>query len=144
MGSICSGLMYPGVPTNPPARVTNVPRCDCSEIALASPKSIMRGTGLPSTSTTRMFVGFRVAMNNCFLMRVLHAFTYFCENKQALARRETLLVAVFGDGQALHILHGKVRLAFGRGTGVENLGDGGVIHHGKRLPLQIEAYQCGL
>ena len=88
--------------------------------------------------------GFQVAMNNCFLMRVLHAFTYFCENKQALARRETLLVAVFGDGQALHILHGKVRLAFGRGTGVENLGDGGVIHHGKRLPLQIEAYQCGL
>ncbi len=82
-------------------------------------------------------------MDDCFLMRVLHAFTYFCENKQALAGRKALLVTIFGDRQARHILHGEVRLAFGRGTGVENLGDGRVIHHGQRLPLQIEAYQCG-
>jgi hypothetical protein len=32
---------------------------DRGVVALASPKSMMRGTGLPSTSTTRMFAGFR-------------------------------------------------------------------------------------
>ena len=77
-------------------------------------------------------------------MRVLHAFTYFCEKKQAFARREALLVAILRDGQAHHILHGEIWLTFSSGTGVENLGDGWVVHHGKRLPLQIEAYQCGL
>ena len=37
-------------------RVSAVTRC---EVALAKPKSMIRGTGLPSTSPTRMFVGFR-------------------------------------------------------------------------------------
>jgi hypothetical protein len=57
---------------------------------------------------------FQVAMDNRFLMRVLHSFTYHCENKQALIGREAFLVAIFGDRQAHDILHGEVRLAFGR------------------------------
>jgi hypothetical protein len=56
---------------------------------------------------------FQVAMDNRFLMRVLHSFTYHCENKQALGGREAFRVAIFGDRQAHHILHGEVRLAFG-------------------------------
>jgi hypothetical protein len=60
VGSACSGLMYPGVPTTTPARVNSVCSAPGSgEIAFAMPKSMIRACGLPSTSDTRTFEGFK-------------------------------------------------------------------------------------
>ena len=56
----CSGAMYSGVPATPPKAVNRL--CSVSRrplVALARPKSITLGTGLPSWLSTRMFVGFR-------------------------------------------------------------------------------------
>src|SRR6266404_5755424 len=57
LNSACSGLMYSGVPIITPCAVYIV--CSVSGwcIALARPKSITFGTGLPSYKHTRMFDG---------------------------------------------------------------------------------------
>jgi hypothetical protein len=55
----CSGDMYSGVPISAPVCVKSVCCVNDWFVALAMPKSITFGTGFPSTSVTRMFVGFR-------------------------------------------------------------------------------------
>ncbi len=50
-----------------------------------------------------------------------------------------LLVAVVGDRHARDQLHDEVRSAGLGGTGVEDLGDVGVVHQGQGLPLGLEA-----
>jgi hypothetical protein len=52
-----------------------------------------------------------------------------------------LAATVLGDAQARHILHNQIRLTFGGGTSVKNLGDGRVIHDCQGLPFQIESQQ---
>ena len=87
-------------------------------------------------------------MNDPFLMRVLHGLADGDEELQTLPRRQVLLVAVAGDRHPLDQLHHEVGsartaardVAPGR-TGVEHLGDIGVIHQGQRLPLGLEAGQ---
>ena len=62
LGLACSGLMYPGVPTRPPAWVNAFIVTSSSpavSIALAIPKSMILGPGFPSTSVIRMFEGLR-------------------------------------------------------------------------------------
>ena len=46
--SACSGLMYSGVPTTAPRPVNSVCSVSGWPVALATPKSITLGTGLPS------------------------------------------------------------------------------------------------
>ena len=55
--SACSGLMYSGVPTTVPNCVNNVFSVSRWSIALATPKSITLGTGLPSWTVTSTFEG---------------------------------------------------------------------------------------
>ena len=57
--SACSGLMYSNVPMTVPTRVYIVWSVSRCEVAFATPKSMMRGIGLPFTSLTRMFEGLR-------------------------------------------------------------------------------------
>ena len=53
----CSGLMYVGVPIICPYSVKSVFSVSRWLSALATPKSITTGVGLPSTSDTRIFEG---------------------------------------------------------------------------------------
>ena len=56
-----------------------------------------------------------------------------------LAHGELVLVAVGSDGDAGDVLHGEVGTAFGRRPGVEDLGDGRVVHQRQGLALGFEA-----
>src|SRR5579863_4406636 len=82
-------------------------------------------------------------MNDGLLMGMLHSLADLDEQCQALACGQPLLVAVGGNGQAGNVLHDEVGLAFGSGVGVEDLGDGRVIHDGQRLPLEVETLESG-
>ena len=55
--SACSGLMYSSVPTTAPKPVTSVCSVSCCPVALATPKSITLGTGLPSYRATSTLDG---------------------------------------------------------------------------------------
>ena len=46
--SACSGLMYSSVPTTAPNSVYSVSSVNRGPVALATPKSMILGTGLPS------------------------------------------------------------------------------------------------
>ena len=61
------------------------------------------------------------------------------EELQPLARRELVLVAVVGDGDAADQFHHEVGPAALGGAGVEHAGDVGMVHQGQRLPLGLEA-----
>ena len=78
-------------------------------------------------------------MDDGFLMRVLYPLANSQKELQALPDGEALDVAVFRDRHAGHMLHDEIGLAIGRRSGVEDLGDGGMIHHGERLPFGAEA-----
>jgi len=85
-----------------------------------------------------MFDGFRVAVDDPLLVRVLHGAADQHEQLQPIPNREPLAVAVLGDGHAVHQLHDEVGPARSRDTAIEDLGDVGVIHHRERLPLRLE------
>ena len=55
----CSGDMYSSVPTTAPNWVDIDSSVSLPAVALATPKSITFGTGLPSIIVTRMFAGLR-------------------------------------------------------------------------------------
>ena len=78
-------------------------------------------------------------MNDGFLVGMLHSFAHPEKEFEALAQRETVPVGIDGDGQAGDVFHDEVRLPLRCGAGVENLGDGGMIHHGQSLSLGLEA-----
>jgi len=91
----CSGAMYSGEPATVPSRVNSVRSVNCSPpIALARPKSITLGTGLPSWLSTRMLLGLRVAMDDALLVRVLHGGTDLDEQPEPGGNRHLVLVAV--------------------------------------------------
>ena len=64
--------------------------------------------------------GFQIAMNDGFLMGMLHAFTDADEESKAFRNAEFLSIAVLGDGSALDILHDEVGLTIWCGAGIEN------------------------
>ena len=49
--------MYSGVPTSWAKPVNSVLSVSCCPVALATPKSMILGTGTPSWSVTKTFVG---------------------------------------------------------------------------------------
>src|SRR5215470_20445852 len=77
----------------------------------------------------------QVAMHDGFLMCVLYSFTHLNEKVEPLANRELLLIAVFRDRQARHVLHGKVRLAIRSSPRVEYLRYRRMTHASQRLAL---------
>jgi hypothetical protein len=86
---------------------------------------------------------FQISVDDGLLMRVLHPFASLNKEIESLADLELLLVAIFGNRQPGYVLHHKVGLALWRRSGVEYLGDGGMIHDRQRLPLGLEALQYG-
>jgi hypothetical protein len=80
------------------------------------------------------------------LVRVLDRLADRDEQLQAFPERQPRLVAVPGDGQPLDHLHDEIGAATpglpfirgGRGPGVEDFGDVGVVHQRQRLPLGLE------
>src|ERR1039458_5704731 len=56
-----------------------------------------------------------------------------------LPHGQLVLVAIIRDGHAGDILHHEVGPALRRGAGVEDFGDGRVVHERQRLPLGFEA-----
>ena len=77
-------------------------------------------------------------MDDALLVRVLHGGTDIDEEAQAVLRIELLFVTELGDGHASDQLHDKERPAGLGGTGIVDLGDARVIHHGQRLALGLE------
>src|SRR5215470_4767597 len=71
-------------------------------------------------------------------MSILAAFASVDQKPEAVADFEFFLVAIAGDGNAGHVFHDEVGLTVGSGTGVEDFGDGGVIHDGEGLALGLE------
>ena len=82
--------------------------------------------------------GLEVAVDHALLVRVLHALAHAHEQRDALAQRQRVLVAVSGDGAAGDELHREVRMAIGSGAGVVDLGDGRVPHARQQLALDLE------
>ena len=108
-------------------------------MALAMPKSITFGTGLPSCERDEDVRRLEVAVDDPLLVGVLDRLADRHEQLEPLARRELLLVAVLGDRHALDEFHDEVRPAVVGRAGVEDLGDVRVVHQGQRLPLGLEA-----
>ena len=67
------------------------------------------------------------------------AWQTWAKKLQALWNAELVLVAVLGDGDALHQFHHEVGPAGVGRAGIEDLGDVGMVHHRQRLPLGLEA-----
>ena len=83
--------------------------------------------------------GLEIAMNDGFLVGVLDGFTDLNEEAQTIGKRQLSLVAILGDGKALNVFHDEVGLSAESGAGIENLGNAGMIHDGKRLAFRLEA-----
>jgi hypothetical protein len=78
-------------------------------------------------------------MNHGVVMGVLDPVADPEEQLEALLHAELLLVAIFRDGDALHVLHDEIRTPVGHGSGIEHAGDRGMIHRGQGLTLGLEA-----
>src|SRR5262249_37875469 len=131
--SACSGLMYSNVPTIMPNWVNIVFSVRRRSIALATPKSITLGTGVPSESVTRMLEGLTSRLDDPFLVGVLDRLAHWDKQLEAFERREPVAVAVLGDRDALDELHDEVGVSgFGRPR-VHDLGDIRVVHQGQSL-----------
>src|SRR5207248_6632507 len=92
--SACSGDMYSSVPTIWPTSVNIVRSVSFCAVALATPKSMTFGTGLPSYSAISTFDGFRIAMDDAFLVGMLHGLADRNEQLQPFFRRQVFLVAI--------------------------------------------------
>ena len=77
-------------------------------------------------------------MDHALLVRVLYAVTEVAEQLEPLAERQCHAIAVVGDRLAAHVLHHEVGAPVRRGPAVEDLRDGGVIHHRQRLAFGLE------
>jgi hypothetical protein len=81
----------------------------------------------------------QIAVQDGFLVRMLYAIADQHKQLQPLARGQLVLVAIVRDWNAGHVLHDEVRAALWRGAGIEDFGDGRVVHERQRLPLGFEA-----
>jgi len=83
--------------------------------------------------------GLEVAMNDAFLMRVLHGVANLDHEFETFAQRKLVLIAVIGDANATHQFHHEVRASAIGGSSVEHLRDVRMIHHRQGLALGFEA-----
>ncbi len=80
-------------------------------------------------------------MDDALLMGVLHGIADLHEQPQSLGNVQPRCFTVFGDRHALNVLHDEEGPARFRQPAVQHLSDVGVVHHGQRLPLGLEARQ---
>ena len=80
-------------------------------------------------------------MDDPFLMSVLHGLADGDGQLESLASRQPAIVAEPGDRDALDQLHDEIGSAVIGGSGVEDLGDIGVVHQSEGLPLGPEPGQ---
>ena len=78
-------------------------------------------------------------MDDPLLMGMLDRLANGDEQLQPLPRREVVLVAVLGDRHASDQVHDEVRPAGRWSSGVQHVGDVGVVHQRQGLPLGLEA-----
>ncbi len=83
--------------------------------------------------------GFEVAVDDSFLMGVLHRLAELDEELDALAMHQAEPVAVLVDAETPHQLHHEVRSAVVGDPGVQDLGDARMIHHREGLSLGFES-----
>ena len=83
--------------------------------------------------------GLEVAVDDAFLVGVVDGGADVLEKGEALLGVEFLLAAEVGDRDTLDQFHDEVGPTGGGGPGVEDPGDVGVVHHGERLALGLEA-----
>ena len=102
------------------------------------------GNGLVGVEHDQHVGRLDVAVDDAFLMRVLHRVAHRDQQPQPVADRQSLAVTELGDGNAAHPFHHEVRPAGLRRTGIEHAGDIRVIHHGQGLALGLEAGDDGL
>ena len=86
---------------------------------------------------------FQIAVDDPFLVGVLHGVADRDEEPEPFRGGLFLLVAIVGDAHAAHELHDEKRPAGGGGAGIEDPRDRGVIHHRQRLPLRFETRDDG-
>jgi len=83
--------------------------------------------------------GLQVAVNDAFLMGVLHGLADLREERQPLGDGEAGVVAILRERHAADVFHHEKRSAFACHAAVIDLGDIRVIHHRQRLPLGFES-----
>ena len=72
-------------------------------------------------------------------MGMLYSSAHFDEQFDSLANIELLIVAEFGDGQALHKFHDEVRAALFCCAAIQYASDVGMIHHCQGLTLGLKS-----
>ena len=107
-------------------------------IALATPKSMIFGTGVIVVLGDQHVGWFDVAVNDSLLMRVLDGVADVDKQLQPLADGQLVFVTVLRDRNALDQFHRKERPTAVGGAGIQDVGDIGMVHHRQRLPLGLE------
>jgi len=74
---------------------------------------------------------FKIAVDDGFLVCVLHAFARLNEKLDSGIYAQSPLIAVSGDWLSWNVLHDEVGLTLGRGAGIKDLGDGRMVHDGE-------------
>ncbi len=83
--------------------------------------------------------GLQVAVNDAFLMGVLHGLAYVEKQPQTVANDEVTFVAEFGDRRSADQLHDEIGSIARSFAGVQNPCDILMLHQGQRLPLGLES-----
>ena len=78
-------------------------------------------------------------MDDALLVRMLHALADLHEQLQAVLGAQPVPVAMLGDRDTAHELHGEVGPALLGRPGVEDAGNVGMVHQGQGLALGLEA-----
>src|SRR5437868_3769693 len=121
LSSACSGAMYSSVPTICPTAVNIVRSVSFWAVALATPKSITLGTGLPSYRAMRTLLGFRSRWMTPFWWACCTAWqTGMNSSRRSVGVRcswsQNLVRAAMGpDGHIRPRLGGRLRRAVGLG-----------------------------
>ena len=99
------------------------------------------GHGFASLVHHHDVAGLDVAVDDPFLVRVIHRTADRNEQRETLAQVQVVLLAVADDGAALHHLHHEIGSADVRLARVQDAGDVGMLHDGERALFDGEAAQ---
>ena len=122
--------MYSGVPMSWP--------CSVKVGRLGDPEVDDLGDGPVILDGHQDVRGLEVAVDDALLMGMLDRLADGDEEPEAVLGGEPVPVAVVGEGNAPGELHNEIGTAGLGGSGVEDLGDIGVVHDGQGLTLCLE------